>query len=56
MSYKLGTGVNIGDKLMIDGRWGKIIEICQGHAVRVKFAKDLFAEVEYGDSIDGWKK
>lgn len=50
MSYKLGTGVQLGDKILLGTGWKKILKITEkGVEVEGGF-------IEYKQNILGWKR
>ena len=51
MNYKLGTNVEIGNKIMIGNSWHTIKEKLEDRIVT-----DTGAEVWFGNSIQGWKQ
>ena len=50
MSYQLGNGVKVGEKILLKTGWKKILAVKEtGVEVEGGF-------VEYGSKIGGWKK
>ena len=55
MAYKLGTNVEVGNKILLKAGWAKITDVeDEGVKVFIKF-KLLSDFIEYDSVIYGWK-